>query len=377
MPRSHYAHRRPFLKQSDIHPVPYLGWPEDLLQRSFLDAYIIMRAHLAMTDFSSHTALTAMATVEAHLIDAQVAFHQATLPTFEMIVHGGAADGRLQILAPGLAKAAAPERKTRFRFLDEQRRERKVFTGARLSGLQPTARAGHRSYNAPPRHVEAARNLSLRLVTDVTRTQRTRLRTLVTQSITRGIDVDSLGVRLSHIVGLFPRWQQAVNKLYANMLDNDVPVHLANIRVQNYADELLAKRGTMIARTELLRAMNVGRWAGWHDLADKGFLDADRAGKQWTSAEDHDICPECDYLGDPMGDHKGGLIVIGLDTPFETEFGPVIMPPAHPHCRCGAVILQPVDTPAPNVDDAGWDQSLVDESTISAPEIERLISVMA
>jgi hypothetical protein len=87
----------------------------------------------------------------------------------------------------------------------------------------------------------------------------------------------------------------------------------------------------MIARTEIMRALNDGRQAGWHDEVDRGRIDAELSVKEWVPGPD--ACDECTSLE--------GYEVEGVDALFDTDFGKIAMPPAHPHCRC-SVTLHPM-----------------------------------
>ena len=73
-----------------------------------------------------------------------------------------------------------------------------------------------------------------------------------------------------------------------------------------------------IARTEIMRAANYGRWEAWKKSRVV-------VGKEWVTAFDDRTCPECASMD---GDQAP------LEKPFRNG---VLMPPAHPNCRCTAV----------------------------------------
>jgi len=73
-----------------------------------------------------------------------------------------------------------------------------------------------------------------------------------------------------------------------------------------------------IARTEVIRASNYGRYEAWKK---SGVV----VGKEWVTAFDDRTCPECASMD---GDQAP------LEKPFRNG---VLMPPAHPNCRCTAV----------------------------------------
>lgn len=357
-----YAHRRPGLHAHDFHPLPYLGGPEDRLRAAFIDAYTMLRVMLRTPEFADElaAALDPMALIDKYLDQVGELVHAAAIPTYVKVVDGGAALGHRDLwLPPSFAKAEAARK--------IEPRHRRQFHGPRLHGLRATPiPRPHHSFNANEAHIRAAEALSMRLVTHVNKSQRDEIRKLIVDSHRRGINYRDTALRISNVVGLFPRWQKAVDNLHRRMLANGVTRNIADRRAADYADDLLDKRATMIARTELLRSLNMGRLAGWHDAADRGLLDPQRTVKRWSATLDNRICPECEYLADPHGNDSGGITVVGLDTPFDTEFGDVVMPPIHPHCRC-AVVIEAV-APA-QVDD---NLALLDDAMLADPEMAEL-----
>lgn len=193
----------------------------------------------------------------------------------------------------------------------------------------PNARDFHGGFDlAPITYINAAQYLPYDLIVRITAGQRAAIRQVIIDSITHGYDADLAGVMIANIVGLFPRWQRAVTNYYQGMLDNGAPARVAIRRANQYGDRLRAKRGIMIARTEIMRAQNFGRLDGWREQAAAGYFDADQSIKKWKAAPD--ACDECRRLSETT--------VTGADTPFDTQWGKIVMPPGHPHCRCTATI---------------------------------------
>lgn len=106
-----------------------------------------------------------------------------------------------------------------------------------------------------------------------------------------------------------------------------------------YADRLLDYRSYNIARTETLRASNMGQQMTWEAMADGGFIDRDTFVRVWSVIDDDRLCEECA----PMDGQS-----VGLDEDFaSTEVGVLPSerrsreeavttetPPLHPSCRC-------------------------------------------
>lgn len=82
-------------------------------------------------------------------------------------------------------------------------------------------------------------------------------------------------------------------------------------------------RATVIARTETNRASNAGALQAYRA---SGVV----SGKQWLTAEDDKVTPDCEDNGD------AGVIALGAKFPSGAD-----APPDHPNCRC--TILPTVD----------------------------------
>lgn len=151
-------------------------------------------------------------------------------------------------------------------------------------------------------------------------------------AITRGFDVDLISMRIANLVGLFPRWQMAVTNLGNKMAAQGKKQKEIDYRTARYSDWLRERRGIMIARTELMTAMNTGRMNGWYQQSEMGLLDPELSIKEWSSSLD--ACPVCAALN--------GTSVQGIEGTFDAgQFGKVKAGPAHPSCRC-VVLIHPV-----------------------------------
>ena len=84
-----------------------------------------------------------------------------------------------------------------------------------------------------------------------------------------------------------------------------------------------------------MTAANEGRFIAWQQAGDNGLVDLSTAYKEWIA--EADSCPDC-------------ADVDGLFAPVDEPFPDVdeMMPPAHPSCRCTAVLV-PADQVDPDV----------------------------
>jgi hypothetical protein len=372
-----YSHHRPYTKASEISPVPYLGPPETALRVAYRKAYSTtstrFRSEKFLMDLAA--ALDAPNTEDAlmWLMDLYVGganddYHQALLQILNPVAATGALMAQNQALAATTAmiKESQPQRRRR-RITYPTRLPRpgerlwipNYPSDLRVQPTLPTPEMSSRQrrrlqlkYGLPsalnprrglgnPYHLASAADLPLHLITRINNAQRTAIRTAVTDTIKHSWNPEKTAMIIANIVGLDPRWQRAVANAHARWIANGTPVRIANQRAQDYADELREKRGTMIAKTELMRAYNYGRLDGWHAQADAGLFSATESVKEWVSSPlesgRSSPCEMCAELGDWHGDGHG-YYVRGIDGQFPTEWGNISAPPAHPNCRCTTVL---------------------------------------
>lgn len=187
-----------------------------------------------------------------------------------------------------------------------------------------------------PNSLRFAQTRAGQLITNIDEMTRLAVRKIIADSFAQQIDYRATAQRIKNVVGLHPRWADAVTKYEQNQFEilkrtgmkEAKALKLAQERASLYADQLKSKRATMIARTEIQIAQNEGRYEGWKQAAKEGFVDP-QALKMWITAKDERTCDECA----PMDGEQviwSGLFSNGLEKPI-----------VHPHCRCTMVILPP------------------------------------
>jgi hypothetical protein len=103
--------------------------------------------------------------------------------------------------------------------------------------------------------------------------------------------------------------------------------------VAAYARKYKAYRARTIARTEAIRANNMGIQEAWRQAIEAGKVSESLVRRQWIVARDERLCEICAPI--PRLNPKHG---VKQGQPFATPKGPMSMPPAHPNCRCTMVI---------------------------------------
>lgn len=185
-----------------------------------------------------------------------------------------------------------------------------------------------------------ARTRAGQLVTAIDSSNRLAIREVITQAFTTPRTVDATARSLRNIVGLHPRWARAVERfsdtnfrrLVRDGMSTEQAQQTADTMTEKYRRKLIRRRAEMIARTEIQQAQNFGREASWEASNRAGLVDA-RSMKEWTTAPMGSRygppCPECTDLR-------------GTRVPWNGTFANGrSMPPAHPNCRCTAVMIPP------------------------------------
>lgn len=188
--------------------------------------------------------------------------------------------------------------------------------------------------------VNYARTRAGQLVRAINESNRLAIRQLIVESFIEPRTVDQTAEMIRQIIGLHPRWARAVRNFhdtnYRRMLDDGLSVgqaqNRANELAARYRDKLIRRRAEMIARTEVQQAQNFGREMGWVASDRAGLIDP-RTQKEWRTA--------------PLGSRYGPPCPIctalrGTRVPWNGTFdNGMHMPPAHPNCRCTAVLVPP------------------------------------
>lgn len=203
-----------------------------------------------------------------------------------------------------------------------------------------------------PRATAWAATRSGELIVGIGEQLRGEIRQLITSSFVNQIDPREIAREIPRQIGLFPRWATAVENSYqrnlTSLLADGVSLadaeRRASILAEAYRDRLIDARSMMITRTEVMTAANEGRAIAWLQAQDAGLVDLANSSKEWIA--EADACEECAIYD--------GEIVLATED-FSSDDG---MPPAHPNCRCTAVLI-------PDVPPGEAESSKPDETTLA------------
>lgn len=107
-----------------------------------------------------------------------------------------------------------------------------------------------------------------------------------------------------------------------------------DVMVKAYLRKYLKFRAETIARTEAMRATNVGVQEAWRQMIANGQVAESLVRRQWIIAKDERTCLICKPI--PAMNPKEG---VPFGVPFATPVGPIMLPPGvHPNCRCTVFI---------------------------------------
>ena len=179
-----------------------------------------------------------------------------------------------------------------------------------------------------------------RLVTAIDESMRSAIRTVISESFKNQVPVDLTASRLRQFIGLHPRWALAVDRYYTRQYEvlrnkgitHEKALTRAETVTETYRRRLIQARSSMIARTEIQIAQNWGRQLAWQQASDGGWVDP-VSQKVWkTASATMGGVPPCDRCAPMEGES------VRWNQSFSNG---LLMPPAHPHCRCTAFLLPP------------------------------------
>lgn len=212
------------------------------------------------------------------------------------------------------------------------------------AGLAHAGRVGVQgSFNrVDPNIVAAAERGTGRMLRFVTDTTRAAVNDLITGAFARqDLTVDQITDVIMTIVGVTPSQARVIAATYRNVIVEAIgkgmspgqATRLAQQRTGILRARYLKSRARTIARTEVMAASNQGRFLSWEAAARDGLVRGDMM-KEWITAPHESRngkpCEICLPLDGQMIPWRDTWAVTGT-----------LMPPAHPNCRCTAVMRRP------------------------------------
>lgn len=160
------------------------------------------------------------------------------------------------------------------------------------------------------------------LVREISVTQFGAINTLVRQAaLSDTMSVDQLAKAIRPCIGLTQRQAQATQNYYNNLVQQGYTPKQALRMQATYAERMHRRRAATIAQTELAFAYNYGQYAMMEEAINNGLI-LPGVTKKWYTALDERVCDVCGKID-------------GQEVPLKENFSiGVLLPPAHPNCRC-------------------------------------------
>lgn len=187
-------------------------------------------------------------------------------------------------------------------------------------------------------------------ITAISGTTRRSVNDAITDAIRQGVNPRVLSRHIENLVGLTPGHARAVDRLF-NSFDLDTQIDQA-LKVSGVKSRrLLRWRAETIARTETIRAANMGQQLVWDTALDEGLLEPGTA-KVWLATGDDRTCPICAVLDGQVVEVRDEFVVNRQAVRFTRQGATFTVtetramrtptttrtPPAHPRCRCSLVL---------------------------------------
>ena len=165
-------------------------------------------------------------------------------------------------------------------------------------------------------------------VRDIVQTTQRTVRQTLRSGTQQGLSVEVLAREIRATIGLTPAQARARETLRAKLeAQGKTPTEVQS--ALNQATELaLQRRARLMAETQAVTLGHLGQQAAWEAVVQRGRLQASQVRRYWVYRHDEKVCVNCPEIPDMNPDG------VDLYTPFETPYGPLMTPSAHPSCRC-------------------------------------------
>lgn len=184
-----------------------------------------------------------------------------------------------------------------------------------------------------PRAIQWIDTHAASMVVGINQQQVEALRTILRLGFLHGYAPPQMAMEIRKYVGLTPQYATALFNYQKGLIEQGKSASAVEKLVEKYRKRLVATRATTIARTETIRAANMGQQMSWQSATAAGLITT-KAERMWIVTRDDRTCKS---ICVPMRSQKRGL-----DQAFMSGKGYEVMtPPAHPRCRCAMGLVFP------------------------------------
>ena len=230
---------------------------------------------------------------------------------------------------------------------------RDTIQDAVLRVAKPTAAEFGLSFDlVQPRAVRWATEQAGKLIVQIDSETRAAVADIVSTGLREGVAPRQQALLIREIVGLTRRDAGAVKRFLRGAEESGMRLGQARAEAERMTRRLLRRRAMTIARTETIRAANMGTQLAWESAKDQGLLPPDTQ-KVWIATEDARLCPICAVLNGQAIDLGNKFDIQEQATSFTVEGGNIqvaereavrnptteLTPPAHASCLPGDTLI--------------------------------------
>lgn len=197
-----------------------------------------------------------------------------------------------------------------------------------VEAVQPHARLYMRFDLDHPAAAAWANQNAGRLIANISEETRKGVQRLIVRGIDEGIPPKPLAKLIRNAgIGLTQPQAGALLNYRKGLLKAGAKPERVDLLIDRRGKKMLQYRALVIARHELLSAANAGQSQLWDASVKAGLLPSETK-RQWILTPDDRLCPLCSQM-------RGEIAVTGMDQPWQTPRGPVLIPQQiHVQCRC-------------------------------------------
>lgn len=185
-----------------------------------------------------------------------------------------------------------------------------------------------------PKSIELLRRTRLDLITNISQSTEKGIREIVRTAFEEGGHPHTQAHKIKNMVGLLPKHAKAVRNFRALLESEGVPKAKVEKRVAAYRERLLRWRARNIARTETIRAANLGQRALWQQGIDQGLLNKSEIRVKFIVTPDDRLCPICAPLAGKTVEFDRPFVSTVKRPKAGLQRFSSLTPPLHPQCRC-------------------------------------------
>ncbi len=182
-----------------------------------------------------------------------------------------------------------------------------------------------------PQSVQVAARQAAEAVRQISDSTRRAIREIIRRGQLGQLTVGQQARRIRDLIGLTERQTASVLNFEANLIEQGITGRRLERMVLRKFDQVLQRRATTIARSETIKAANLGQQDLWRQAADQGLIDRDNVQRRWITSIDDRVCPICAPMDGQLRP---------LEEPFVSPFNgaSALVPGIHAACRCAVAL---------------------------------------